>query len=226
MSTSRTSHTSQQALLTAVADAYPDLHAMHLDAGRQAAARRDAKERKMPNDITFHNAATHYKGHKDAALDGSVVRDPVGIHRAHPAGPSSPAASAPATRSRWWMMTTWASRGGASQTRALHSAQFAQPCKRSLIHGIHHCSAFKPICSPRHVLRPPRGARHARVGYVFLYFFGAWLPFQVEHVAHQLLHVVAHRRTVFGARLGQELCHRGGVVALRVGRLRRMLFFR
>lgn len=77
MSTSRTSHTSQQDLLNnAVAKAYPELHAMHLEAGRKAAAFRDAKERKMPNDITFHNAATHYKGHKEEGpFDGSWVRN-------------------------------------------------------------------------------------------------------------------------------------------------------
>lgn len=75
MSTSRASHTSQQALLTAVADAYPDLHGKHLEAGCQAAAKRDAKERKMPNDITFHNASTHWKGHKEhGPADGSKVR--------------------------------------------------------------------------------------------------------------------------------------------------------
>lgn len=60
--------------MTAVADAYPELHAMRVEAGRRAAAYRDAKEKKMPNDITFHNAATHWKGHVEEGLfDGSKV---------------------------------------------------------------------------------------------------------------------------------------------------------
>ncbi len=74
-SSGRAIHTSQQSLRTAVADAYPDLHPLHVEAGRLAATNRDAKERKMPNDITFHNASTHWKGHKDAGpFDGSTVR--------------------------------------------------------------------------------------------------------------------------------------------------------
>lgn len=71
----RVSHTLQQSLRNAVAEAYPDLHAMHVDAGRRAATNRDTKERKMPNDITFHNAATHWEGHKaQGPFDGSTVR--------------------------------------------------------------------------------------------------------------------------------------------------------